>query len=237
MSEQEVKEVKAPTTIVVDPTTQALVAKDNLDLVRMIRIMMKGMAFPKSLDTEEKVIAAWQIAASLKIPPAIAIQNIAIINGSACIWGQLPKALAEATGELEDFQIMLLNSEQKIINMQNSNLGDEAWAAVCHIKRKGRSMNEYVFTMEDAKKAGLDKKSGPWREYKKIMLSRRVVGQAIKFEFPDALMGVSIAEYDFNEAPDIKDVTPRSEPVSVSEKIRQATAPRENFSEAEGMKQ
>lgn len=203
-------EPKQLSSIAIDPKTQALVAKDNSELMRMITIMMQGQAFPKTLDTPQKAIAAWQVAASLGLPPAVAIQNMAVIHGSVCIWGQLPKALAEATGELEDFKMIMINDKHEVISLENKNLDQEVWGAVCQIKRRGRSMNEYSFTMGDAAKARLDKKTGPWSDYRKIMLSRRVMGQAIKFEFPDALMGCQLAEYDLNVAPDLKDVTPLS---------------------------
>ncbi len=97
--------------------------------------------------------------------------------------------------------------------MENKNLDAEVWAAVCQIKRKNRSMNEYTFTMGEAETAGLKSKSGPWKQYPKIMLARRAIGHAIKFEFPDAVMGVGIAEYDHHQAPDlepIRDVNTRS---------------------------
>lgn len=213
-----VQEAEAPKqvskAIALDPKTQLMVARDNSELHRMVITMMKGMAVPKTLDTPEKVIAAWQVAASLKIPPAVAMQNMAVIHGSVCMWGQLPKALADATGEVEDFQLVLINEAQEVICLANKNLGDEVWGAVCHVKRKGRSRNEYAFTMVDAIKAGLHKKTGPWQDYRKIMLSRRAIAHGIKFEFPDALMGVSVAEYDYNEAPDLKDVTPRPDNAS-----------------------
>lgn len=210
MSAEEQKQANAPVAIVVDPKTQMMVARDNSELIRMIRTFMKGMAFPKTLDTEEKIIAAWQVAASLKIPPAVAMQNMAVINGSVSIWGQLPKALAEATGEMQDFRQFFIDKDYNEICVKNKNLNVEAWAAVVQIRRKGRSTNEYFFSLDDAKAAGLDKKSGPWRDYRKVMLARRTIGMAIKFEFPDALMGVAIAEYDLHEAPDLKDVTPKA---------------------------
>lgn len=200
---------------------QGLVAKDNSELLRMIQVMMKGQAFPKSLDTEAKVIAAWQVAASLKIPPAVAIQNLAIVNGSICMWGQLPKALAEATGELEEFKLVVIDEKQDPICLENKNLNAQVWGAVCVIKRKGRDRNEYAFTVEDMKRANLDKKQGPWRDYTKIMLMRRAMGTAIKFEFPDAVMGVPIAEYDFHQAPDIKEVGPTQ---SKAEMLKKAFA-------------
>jgi hypothetical protein len=205
--EQEQKPA-APPAIRVNKETQAIIVQDNAELMRLIQTMMKGQAFPKTLDTPERAIAAWQMAASLRLPPAVAIQNMAVINGSVTLWGQLPKALAEATGELEDFRLIYIDENQDRICLENKNLNKETWGAVVQIKRRGRTMNEYVFTMDDAKKAGLKGKQGPWTLYTKIMLSRRATAQAIKFEFPDAVMGLKIAEYDLDEAPDLKDVTP-----------------------------
>lgn len=202
------KVVAAP--IVVSEKTGQLVARDNTELTRLIRTFMKGMAFPKTLDTEEKIIAAWQVAASLNLPPMIAIQNMAVIHGSVCMWGQLPKALAEKTGEMEDFKQFYVDKDFKEICVANKNLNAEAWASVVQVKRKGRTMNEFFFSVDDAKKAGLLNKSGPWKDHTKVMLARRACGMAIKFVFPDALMGVAVAEYDLHEAPDLKDVTPRA---------------------------
>ncbi len=201
----------APAPIIVDSKTQMMVARDNSELVRMIRTFMQGAALPKTLDTEAKVITAWQAAASLKVPPIIAIQNMAIIHGSLSIWGQLPKALAEATGQLKDFKLIYFDEEQKVISLENKNLHAPVWGAVVQMRRAKRSMNEYSFTEPEAKKAGLFGKSGPWQDYRKIMYARRAMGHATKFEFPDALMGLNIAEYDFHQAPDLVDVTPKKD--------------------------
>lgn len=206
----EKEQVKAPSVIVIDEKSQALVARDNSELLRLIRTFMKGMAFPKTLDTEEKIIAAWQVAASLGLPPMVAIQNMAVIHGSVCMWGQLPKALAEKTGELEDFKQFYVDKDFNEVCVANKNLNAEIWASVVQIKRKGRTMNEFFFSVDEAKTAGLLNKTGPWKDHRKVMLARRACGMAIKFVFPDALMGVGIAEYDHHEAPDLKDVTPRA---------------------------
>lgn len=197
-----------PSAIAVDPRTQLIMARDNGEVVRLIRTMMKGQALPKTLDSEEKLVMAWQAAASLKVPPTVAISNMAIINGVLSIWGQLPKALAHATGEMRDFDIQPINDKQEVIALKYKNLDTEIWGAVIGIKRGGQTKNEYFFTMKDAERAGLDKKKGPWQDYRGIMIMRRTIAWGVKVEFPDALMGLSIAEYDLHEAPDLKDVTP-----------------------------
>lgn len=195
--------VKTPDPIAVDERNQLIVARDNSELVRMIKIFMQGAALPRTLDTEAKVITAWQAAASLKVPPIIAIQNMAIIHGVLSIWGQLPKALADQTGQMEDFKLILFDKDQKEICLGNKNLQEDVWGAVTQMRRLRKSKNEYYFTEIEAKKAGLLSKSGPWQDYRKIMYARRTIGHAIKFEFPDAVMGIAIAEYDLHDAPDL----------------------------------
>lgn len=211
-SNEEAKtEVKIPTMITVDMGSQKMVAKDNSELVRLIRTFMKGMAFPKSLDNEEKILSAWQLAASLNVPPIRGIQNIAFVNGTMTLWGELPLALARATGELSKFQVCMVDKDQVPISLANKNLNQEPWGAVVSIERKSQGVNEYTYTMKDAERAGLDKKPGPWRDHRPIMLLRRAIAKAVKFEFADALMGAPVAEYDFDTGPDLKDVTPSSD--------------------------
>lgn len=204
---EKVVQEKRVTPIAVDNDRQLIIARDQSELWRMVQMFMKGTAFPKTIDTPEKAIAAWQVSASLNLPPMVTIQNLAFIHGSISMWGQLPKALAERTGQLAEFKLINFDGAQKEICLGNKNLQEEVWGSVVQMRRMKRNMNEYSFTKLDAEKAGLLSKAGPWRDYRKIMYARRAMGHATKFEFPDALMGVPVAEYDFHEAPDLKDVT------------------------------
>jgi hypothetical protein len=213
-----------------------MVARDNGELYRMVKVMMAGGAVPKWMDTPEKVIACWQMAASLKVPAPVAIQHMCVIQGRVCIWGELPKALAESTGELEHFEIIWIDKEQKPITLENKNLHSPVWGAVCKIKRKGRTLNEYFFTEPEAEKAKLLTKDGPWITYRKIMYGRRAATTAIKFEFGDALMGIGIAEYDFNEAPDVKDVTPSQSRDELADKLAARAAGNNQKEASDGSK-
>lgn len=227
------KEAKGSLAIAVDHQKQIIVARDNTELWRMVQMFMKGTAFPKTINTPEKAIAAWQVAASLGLPPMVTIQNLAFIHGAVSMWGQLPKALAERTGQLRDSKLILFDADQKEICLANKNLQAEVWGAVVQMQRSRRSKNEYAFTEPDAKKAGLLGKDGPWQTYRKIMYSRRAMGHAVKFEFPDALMGVPVAEYDFNQAPDLKDVTPSQDRDALAEKLAARAANHKEQGDAE----
>lgn len=208
------EEKRAGSVIAIDPRSHMLVARDNAELMRMISIFMKGQSFPKTMDTPAKCITAWNMAASFKnVSPQRAMSRMMYINDTLSIWGELPKALAEETKELEDFELYVVDKDYNKICVENKNLHVDPYAGVCFIKRKGRTKNQYYFTMDEAEKAGLLNKKGPWQNYAKAMLCWRAQGQGLKFEFGDALMGCEIAEYRFNEAPDLngfKDVSPKS---------------------------
>lgn len=196
--------------IEIDKNTKTLIARDNKELMRMIQIFMQGNSFPSSIDTPAKCITAWNLACSLNPDaPQRLISRMMYVNGQLGIWGEAPRALAERTGEVEDFELFVVDEKYERICLENKNLSHDPYAAVCRIKRKGRTKNEYYFTVDEAEKAGLLSKRGPWQQYAKAMLCWRAQGQGLKFEFADALMGTDIIEYKYNFAPDVKDVTPK----------------------------
>lgn len=191
----------------------ALAPANASELVRTIKQIAAGGGFPERFDTEQKQIAAYNLAHSLMGGNwQIALNNIAIIKGAMCIYGELPGAIAEQTKEVAEKKVYCVDAEYNEICTGNKNLGAEPFAGVCVIQRKGREKKEFTYTLAEATKAG-QYPSGPhspWTKFTKIMLMRKAMGMAIKFEFPDALCGAPIAEYDFDEAPDLKDVTPNN---------------------------
>jgi hypothetical protein len=66
--------------------------------------------------------------------------------------------------------------------------------AVCVAKRKGRKPVTARFSVEDAKRAGLWGKQGPWSAYPKRMMQMRARGFALRDAFPDVLKGMITAE-------------------------------------------
>jgi hypothetical protein len=87
--------------------------------------------------------------------------------------------------------------------------------AVCVAKRKGRKPVVAKFSVEDAKRAGLWAKQGPWSAYPKRMMQMRARGFALRDAFPDVLKGLITAE-EAQDYPDeakpkqAKDITPRN---------------------------
>jgi hypothetical protein len=121
------------------------------------------------------VAIQWGMEIGLK--PLQAMQNIAVINGRPSLWGDAVIALARNSPVCE-----------YIVE------DDDGKTATCRVKRRGEQEQVRVFSMEDAKTAGLLGKQGPWTQYPKRMRQMRARAFAIRDVFPDVLKGLAVAE-------------------------------------------
>ena len=140
----------------------------------------------------ESVFIACQMGADVGLKPMQAIQNIAVINGRPCLWG--------------DAALAVVKSHYDFIDIEEDISADKA---VCTIKRKGSKDVVREFTQADAIKAGLWDKTGPWKQYPTRMLQMRARGFAMRDAFPDALRGINIAEEVRDYPAEEKNITPR----------------------------
>lgn len=156
-------------------------------------MLAKSTFIPKDYQGKpENVLVALQWGYELGIQPLQALQSIAVINGRPSIYGDLALALVKSHPDYEWIK------EEQTENQ-----------ATCIIKRKGSPEHKSVFTLEDAKRANLWGKQGPWTQYPRRMLQMRARGFAIRDTFPDALRGLITRE----EAEDYptRNVTPTYE--------------------------
>ncbi len=103
------------------------------------------------------VLVAMQWGAEIGLAPMQALQNIAVINGKPSVYGDAAMALVQASPHCEDIEEYFENE-----NTPNP-------TAVCVAKRRGRKPVVAKFSVEDAKRAGLWGKQGPWQAYPKRM--------------------------------------------------------------------
>lgn len=203
MSEETKTETRAVASVEVNEAGY-LQAKNIEGRYRIAKALYDSKMVPKSYENPHMVFAGLEFAIELGLRPFQGLRNIAMINGSPSIYGELPLALARKTGELESIEEFLIDAEYNRICLANKNLNAKHWGAICQIKRKNQPMVEAFFTMDDAKTAGLlgRSRTTPWETYPKIMLARRARSQALKTAFADALAGIGIAEHDHNFLPD-----------------------------------
>lgn len=169
-----------------------LVGSTFEDQYRLARAYYSSGMMPKTLNSPEKVLVAVQICRELNLPPMNSLPKIAVINGSASLFGDLPLALVMRSGLLEAIEETWLHDP----------VSHEVVGAICKVRRKGLpGIIERKFTIEEARQAGLATKD-VWKAYKKRMLQFRARSWALKDAFPDVLMGASILEYDHNATTD-----------------------------------
>lgn len=127
------------------------------------------------------VLVAVQMGAEVGLPPMQALQNIAVINGRPCIWGDAAIALARVHPDFENIDEAMEGSGENL-------------TAFCHIKRRGQKAQTRTFSVSDAKRAKLWGKEGPWTNYPQRMLQMRARSWAVRDVFADAMKGIAIRE-------------------------------------------
>lgn len=153
------------------------------------------------------ILVAVQMGAELGLKPIQALQNIAVINGKPSVYGDALLALVQAHPSFEDIKEWY---------------DEKTNTAFCRVKRKNQTEHTVSFSIEDAKKAGLWGKGGPWTQYPKRMMQMRARGFALRDKFADALGGLITVEeaqdYQVVDTPE-KNVTPITKTDMLSNKL------------------
>lgn len=146
------------------------------------------------------IMVCVQWGAELGLAPLQAMQNISVINGKPSVWGDALIAMVQASPVCDGVEEYFENE------------GTPNPIAVCIAHRKNRKPVTAKFSVEDAKRAGLWNKQGPWTQYPKRMLQMRARGFALRDAFPDVLKGMITVEeaqdYPEDKQKPAKDITP-----------------------------
>lgn len=187
-SPKQINEVARQTMTIRPVKTFSLVPENLEQAMKLSELMANSDMVPKDFKGKPgNVLVAVQMGAELGLPPAQALQNIAVINGRPSLWG--------------DGALAVVQSHPLFVSVTETYDAD-ADAAVCVIVRRGEEPHRVAFSRLDAQDAGLLGKQGPWKQYPKRMMQMRARSFAMRDKFADALKGVSIAE----EARDIPPV-------------------------------
>ncbi len=164
------------------------------------------------------VIIAMQMGAEVGLSPMQALQNIAVINGRPCLWGDAALAVIQSCSHYVSHNEWFEGSEK-----------DGNLTAFCSVIRKGQEEYIKTFSQKDAEKAGLWKKAGVWQQYPSRMLQMRARAFAIRDKFSDALRGIKIAEEvtDY-QIIDIKSERLKSKKIQSIKVLEQKSQPADN---------
>lgn len=201
-----------------------LVPQSLEQLERVAGIIAKSDLAPKDYRNKpENVAVAIAMGMELGVSPMQAVQGISVINGRPSVWGDLMMALCRAHPACDGIDETL----------EYDNAGNVI-AAVCRASRNGQ-VQERRFSVEDAKRAGLWTKDGPWKQYPNRMLQMRARGFCLRDVFADALRGLASAEEaadtPVEELPPRAVVTPISEARPEPAKLERPQYPADEFKE------
>lgn len=160
------------------------------EAIQFSDLLASSSIVPKAYQGKpQDILVCVQWGYEMGLAPMQALQNIAVINGKPSVFGDAAMALVQSSSVCEDVEEFFENE------------GSPNPVAVCVAKRKGRKPVIAKFSVEDAKRAGLWGKQGPWSAYPKRMMQMRARGFALRDAFPDVLKGMITAE----EAQDYQD--------------------------------
>lgn len=193
---------------VITPPRPALVAGDkpspivptNIEQVwRFADLVAKSGMAPRGMEKPEAITVAILHGLEVGLTPLMALQRIAVVNGRPTIWGDAAMGLVRASGLCEYAREAIKGDGEKMV-------------AVCEVKRRDETESaKREFSVEDAKKAGLWGKQGPWTQYPKRMLQMRARAFALRDTFADVLGGLYLRE-EIEDHREARDVTPREDP-------------------------
>jgi hypothetical protein len=161
------------------------------EAISFSEMLASSSMIPKQFQGKpEDVLVCVQWGCEIGLAPLQALQNIAVVNGKPSIYGDAAMALVQASSVCEDVE-EYFEAE-----------GTPNPVAVCVARRKGRKAVTVRFGIDDAKRAGLWGKQGPWSMYPKRMMQMRARGFALRDAFPDVLRGLITSEeaQDFVES-------------------------------------
>ncbi|MBW8617176.1 MAG: recombinase RecT [Hyphomicrobiales bacterium] len=192
-----------------------LLPRSLKEALQLASLLSKSKLVPKGFENPEACLVGILYGMEVGLSPIAALQRMAIIEGRPTIWGDAALALVQASGLLIKIEERIENLESQSAeqssdwpyNGKSSRTGHQrpdqsnyrpstkTRTAICQVLRSGRS--EPIirsFSIEDAKRAGLWQKPGPWTDYPDRMLMMRARAFALRDAFPDVLTGLYIRE-------------------------------------------
>lgn len=174
------------------------------EAMNMAKMIASSTFAPKGMANKPgDILLAWQLGAEIGLSLMQALQNIAVINGKPTIYGDAALAVVQA--------------HPHYVNHREWFEGDikaGTRTAYCAITRRGSPEHITGFSMDDAKKASLWGKQGPWSLYPDRMLQMRARGFAIRDKFADALKGI-ITREEVEDYEQVSEVTAQKTIVKV----------------------
>lgn len=166
------------------------------EMWRFSQVAVQSQMVPKGIDTPQKVMICLQAGAEVGLPPWASLKQVAVINGRPCLYGDGLLAAVLSSPQCEWIDEKVEGDKEDMI-------------ATCTTQRRGKPRPTIrTFSVDDAKRAKLWSKPGPWQEYPKRMLQMRARALCLRDAYSDLLCGMGMVEEvaDFTDRPRTVDV-------------------------------
>ncbi len=155
---------------------------------KIATMLAKSGVIPKCyIGKPDDIFVAMAMGYQLGLPVEQSLQDIAVINGKPCIYG--------------DGLLAVVISRPDCVSIHETPImkGDLIIGYSCTVERRGHAPHTKQFTLQDAENAGLFR-NPTWKSYPDRMLQMRARSFAIRDKFADALRGIAVAEevQDYN---------------------------------------
>lgn len=174
------------------PVVNGTLRPDSLDgYQRVARIVIASGMVPRSLEgrteneTLAKVTLVLEQGATLGLTTTQALSTLMVVNNRVCVWGDGIPALVRKSGVCAKIEETVNQQGATCTMIRINRLPDGTYE---------RESITRTFAVEDAKRAGLWGKSGPWSNYPGRMLAVRARAFAARDGFADVLLGLAVAE-------------------------------------------
>lgn len=152
--------------------------KLRLQMAAAQRFVDSGL-LPGSIKTPQQALLIMEVGREIGVPNTYALRNIHVVNGRPVISAELLMALIRRTYGPGSIRVAKTSADSCVVQYREA-----GWDGV----------SEYEFGIEDAKRAGLTSKSGPWSQYPAAMLRARAISAVARMAFPEAIAGLYTPE-------------------------------------------
>ncbi|NDA48711.1 MAG: hypothetical protein EBY21_15840, partial [Alphaproteobacteria bacterium] len=157
--------------------------RDYEEAQRLAKLLCDAKMAPQGFEKPETCLVGILQGLEMGLSPLFALQRMAIVDGRLTIWGDGALALVLRSGLCVSITEWLEGDDES------------EWISHCEVLRDGwdRPITR-SFAVQDAKRANLWHKPGPWTDYPKRMLQMRARAFALRDVFADVLGGLYFRE-------------------------------------------
>lgn len=156
------------------------------------------------------VTAAIMAGSEMNLGPMASLMHVHVIDGRPALSAEMARSLVYSMGH----QIRWVESTSQRCIIEGLRRGEKEWFRV-------------AYTMDDAKRAGLDGRPN-YRKHPRRMLAARASGELCRLHFSDALAGMPYVAEELEDDSDDGEITPATAgaatPKTVQRKTRQRPA-------------